>query len=520
MALRQSGINQSFGRAQVIENERYTSPAWEYHIANKTALKKKMSVDRAEFEEFDDLKAWEDDRNFREITGGMRNLEEIWNQSFQAGYNIANPTTEKEQLLAKKFAQEKDRVKQASDLYTRQGAAVKSAWEAMQREDVDKVKTKQKIMDYIDYEGDIFERAKQVPGLVVHKTEPMDILETITGGVADYTKVTKDVLENAFDPLTGKIKKKTWEGISTTDRKDALEKIWLSQKAMGDEFREGIADIMRSDIKNNLDPNKEENVHKYYSKEFLNVKSGSKVEETFYSVGEGGLKISIGSGIPKKDEQGMFIGNPDTVLLYNDNADSPIEHTSPFAVNLQGVFKNTPSSSVAIDVTEDFVNTQDGMPEVKAGNYSVLPMKIIWLPVGDEDVDLNKEQSPWMGPIQSIFRPMNTFKDKPIGDEQFAELEKINDKLTGSGKRINYSWMPYFLVRMKYGQVEQGDDISSFNRSDYVPYSVIKDDVKAKVGGMKDVSWDEYEQTVNDITNQMNKGIFDPRQVKKKKLDY
>lgn len=520
MARRQYGIDESFGRAQVIQNERYVSPAWKYHIANKTALKKKMSVDQAEFEELDDLKAWEDDRNFREITGAMRNLEEVWNQSFQAGYNIANPTTEKEQMLAKKFAQEKDRVKQASDLYTRQGGAVKSAWEAMQREDVDKVKTKQKIMDYIDYEGDIFERAKQVPGLVVHKTEPIDILKIITDGITDYTSVSKRVLSDDIDPESGKIKKITKEGRLKKDRADSLEKTWLAQKAVGPEFKEGIANIMRGDIKNNLDPNKEEDVHKYYQDEFINVKSGSKVEETFYSVGEGGIGISIGSGIPKKDEQGMFIGNPDTVLLYNDNADRPTEHTSPFAVNLQGMFKNIPSSSVAVDVTEDFVNTQDGMPEVKAGNYSVLPMKIIWLPVGDEDVDLNKEQSPWMGPIQSIFRPMNTFKDKPIGDEQFAELEKINDKLTGSGKRINYNWMPYFLVRMKYGQVEQGDDISSFNRSDYVPYDVIKDDIKAKVGGMKDVSWDEYEQTVNDITEQMNRGIFDPRQAKKKKFDY
>lgn len=516
MARNQFGVDQSFGRAQIIPDQRYRSPAWEYHIANRDALKKKMSADKAEFGEMDDLKAWEDDRNFREITGDMRDLEKIWNQSFSAGYNIANPSTEKEQILAKKFAEKRDKVKQASDLYTRQGEAVLSAWDAMQEEGVDKEKTRQKIMDYVDYEGDIFERAKQVPNLVVYEKEPVDIIKMVSEGISQYTTVEKGA-ESFIDEETGKIKKKTWTSIPAPKRAEALEQIWSYS---GDDFKEGVKDVMRGDISNNLDPNKKEDLHDYFIKEFKNVKSGSKVEETFYSLAGGGIGISIGSGIPERDTQGMFIGNPDTVLIHNADQNTPVEHTSPYAINLQGIFKATPSDAVAVDVTEDLINTQDGLPEEKAGNYSILPTKVIWLPVANDDVDLNIQASPWKGPIQNIFYLMNTYKNKPITDRQFTEVEKINDRLTGSGTRIGYRWVPYFMVRTKYGLVEQGDDISSFNRSDYVPYDVIKDDIKAKVGGMKDVSWDEYEQSISEITKQMNQGIFDPAKAKKKKFDY
>lgn len=516
MARNQYGPDQSFGRAQVFQQERYRSPAWGYHIAKKEALKKKMSADQAEYEEMEDLKAWEDDRNFQEITGQMRDLENIWNQSFQAGYNIANPTTEKEQILAKKFAEKKGRVKQASDLYARQGAAVQAAWDAMQEEDTDKVKTRQKIMDYIDYEGDIFERAKQVPNLVVHKSEPMDILKIITDDIIDYTSVSKQVLSDSIDPASGKIKKVTKEGRLKKDRADSLEKTWYAQKAIGPEFMEGIANFMRGDIKNNLDPNKEEDVFKYYKNEFINVKSGSKVEETFYATGDG-IKISIGSGIPERDERGMFKANADTVLIHSEDESRPSEHTSPFAVNLQGSFKATPGDAIAVDVTENLINTQDGLPEERGGNYSVLPSKIIFLPVADGNNDLNSMGSMW-GPLQNIFKPMNTFKNKPIPDAQFAEVGKINDKLTGSGKRIGYRWVAYFMVRTKYGLVEKGDDISSFNRSDYVPYEEIKDDVKAKAGGMEKVDWSQYEQAVEEILKNLNAGILDT--TKKNEYDF
>ena len=517
MARNRMGIDQSFGRAQVIPDQRYRSPAWEYHIANRDALKKKMSADKAEFEEMDDLKAWEDDRNFKEITGEMRDLEKIWNQSFSAGYNIANPSTEKEQILAKKFTEKRDKVKQASDLYARQGDAVKSAWDAMQEKGVDKGKTRQKIMDYVDYEGDIFERAKQVPNLVVYEKEPVDIIKTISEGISQYTTVEKSVMEDAIDPETGKIKKITWTGIPAAKRAEALEQIWSYSS---DDFKEGVKDVMMGDISNNLDPNKKEDLHDYFIKEFKNVKSGSKVEETFYSLAGGGFGISIGSGIPKKDAQGMFVGNPDTVLIHNTDQNGPVEHTSPYAINFQGVFKATPSDAVAVDVTEDLINTQDGLPEEKAGNYSILPTKVIWLPVSDEDVDLNTQASPWKGPIQNIFYPNTAYKNKPITDKQFGEIEKINDRLTGSGTRIGYRWVPYFMVRTKYGLVEQGDDISSFNRSDYVPYGVIKDDIKAKVNSMKDVDWNEYEQAISEISEYLNSNIFDPRKGKKKKFDY
>lgn len=499
-----------FGRAQIIDTKPYRSPGWDYLMQNKEAMRKKLEKDSMSFDELDELKSWEDQRNFEEITTQMKDLEGVWNEAFKGGFNIANPTTKDEMRLQRAFEDRKTKIRNASELYNTQGEAFKAAFNKMQSDkNVDVEATRENLRNYIDDEGDVFQRAQTIPSLVAYKTEPVDIMKTVTEGMTKYTSVDKTVLENAYDPETGKIKKKTWEGIPLAKREEALDKIW---KFSGPEMQDQIKGVMRSDVANNLDPNKPEEVEKYFKNEFKNVKSGGKVEETWYSVGEGGaFDVSFKSGIPKQDESGVYESNADTVQMYNPNSGVIDKHTSPYAINLQGIFQETPSNAVSIEVTSDMINTQDGKPEAEGGIYSVLPTKVIWMPVASEDAEIPKQGFDKFMFIKPASRVSG---GKIISDDQMAKIQESNDQLAGSGQRVNYTWEPFVMARTKYGQVEADDDIKTFNRSDYVPLDVVNNDLRAKATG-NGIDWDQYENAVKDISKQLNAGIIKPGTKKK-----
>ena len=517
MARRTYGIDESFGRAQVLPSQPYRSPGWGYYIKNRDALKKRIQEDAQEFDEFDELKAWEDERNFNEITEQMRGLQDVWNQAFQGGYNIANPTTPDEMQLQKAFNQKRDRIKQASDLYKLQGEAVADVWKKMRNDDnVDVEKTRQNLMDYVDFEGDVFERAKKIPNIVEYKPEPVDVMKIVTDGLSKYANVEKSILSDAYDPVSGKMKKVTFEGIPEPKRRYALEQIW---KYEDDTFKNKIRDVMAGDVANTRNPNDDQQLHDYFIDEFLNVKSGGKVESTYYSLGDGGGPGGRSPGVPQKTGDGAYESTPDTIPLYDPNKNDMNEFTSPYVINLQGVIGETPSNAIAIEMSKDWKNTQTGEPEEVGGIYSVLPSKIVWFPVAAEDQDIRFPQgveNMFKDPLRFILRPSDVKAGTVISDEIMEDIRAQNDRMAGSGKMIRYKWVPYVTARTKYGQVEADDKILSFNRSDYVPLEVIKGDLRAKLEG-KGIDWVAYEKAINDINSQLNMGIVKPPD---KEIDY
>ena len=234
-----------------------------------------------------------------------------------------------------------------------------------------------------------------------------------------------------------------------------------------------------------------------------------------YAMGGGGIDINFaGSGIPERDpETGLYAEESDTISTYNAVAGGKTESTSAAVINLQGANMygtNTPSKALPIDITDDFINQETGEPENQAGVYSILPTKIVWLNVLEDEVKATADK-PWM----NMFRTSTYRKGGILDDDQVMEINSLNEKNLGSGVRYRYKKVPFVIGNMKYGQVETGEKIESFNRSFRVPLEVVEKDMRAHKGK----AWNQYIDAATAITRQLNP-IWGAKEETKSSYDY
>lgn len=496
-----------YGGAQVLPDNPYSplTRLLQMGIQPGSAMRKKdrerLEEDQREELDIEDVEAWEDVQSHQEISQELDNLRNVWNEAFSRGYNIAHPTTHEERTLAKMFNKKMDRAVRASDLYKSQGERYGKLRDLMDKEKdrIDMEATQENIKEWKAL--DPFQRAERFDQLIAWREEPVDVVGETVKLLADMTGTQEDVLSEGIDPRTGKIRVETLHHIPENERIAALRDIW---KFSREKFKESVAAVAREDVTFNADPGAPDYMDKlgeWYVDQFTDVKSEKKKRVRMYSVGKGAQTSYAGSGIPEKDpETGVYNQESDTIHTYNSLAGGITPHTSPAVVNLQGqnlYGTNTPSKALQVDVTDDFINTQTGDPEAEAGVYSMLPTKVVWLNVLDEDVKTPSDR-PWM----NLWRSTTYRKGDVLNDEQLQQVISTNEEMLGSGKYYRYHKVPFVMGRMKYGQVEVGDDIETFNRTTMVPYEVIEKDIRAHKGHQ----WKQYNDAIRDITQQLNSG--------------
>lgn len=494
-------LDLGFGRAQIFPETNYS--ALERFMQLGKVPESVSSKEKAQFFKdqaslkIDELEAWEDTKSFEEISKAQDSLKNVWKEAYARGINIGNPRNQQEADLQKQFQGALSKVQESSTLYKRQGERYKSLQQfADQHSDEIDFEGTMKNLDEYKNVGNVFDRAKAFNNVIVYKKPPFDVSKYVVDNLPKYVSVSKETTSDMYDPYSGKIKKSTWEGIPEEDR----------EKALGDMYKfgpEGLKDNIKIIRESDINDDKNKSDQQYFVDEFSNVKSGGKVEDTYYALGEEatgqytGIGINL-SGMPTQDKDGNYLPNTDVVSIYDNNKFRVSAYTSPYVVNMQGIFKETPSSALSIDMTPEIRNTQTGQPEPEGGVYSILPTKIFWAPVAEQDINLGKSGGSWIAPMRAPIR-----QGSMLSDEDLALVQQMNDKMVGSGTYYKYTWKPYIMGRTKYGQVETQDDISTFNRSDYAPLESIQDDIKAKIGPNK---WKNYQQGIDSITNQMNEG--------------
>lgn len=494
-----------YGGAQVLPDDPYTplarmaqlgiSPGDEMSKTEKTQFNK----DRREGFDIEDIKAWEDVQSHKEISKATEDLRNVWQMAFASGFNIANPRTQKELQLQKMFNEKVALVKRASDLYTTQGERHKG-WGDIIDKDKDQLNmegTQANIAEWM--KKDPFQRAETFERQLVWDAKPFDVVSHTVKNLSALTGVEEKVLSEGIDPKSGKIRVSTLQNIPEEKRLAALQQIWQFGEQ---DFKTAIANAAKEDVTFNADPGTtgyDSKLGEWYVNQFRDVKSGEKRQVRFYSSG-GGININFaGSGIPERDPaSGIYKAESDTISTFNNVAGIATEHTSPGVINLQGENMygvNTPSKALSVDITNDFINTETGKPENQAGNYSVMLTKIVWLNVMIDDV-----KSTGVRAWENLLRTSMYRKGDVLDDEQIHQVNQLNDDLAGSGTRYRYKKVPYVIGRMKYGQVETGEKIESFNRSFRVPLSVIEKDIRAHKGRQ----WIEYMDAANAMTKQFN----------------
>ncbi|MFA5355764.1 MAG: hypothetical protein WC302_03515 [Candidatus Paceibacterota bacterium] len=267
-----------------------------------------------------DIKSWEDQKGFDEISNELNELRSQWVDVAAKGMNLIRPENIGEQKLSKAFNQKLLEIKQKNDVWQRNKAAVdeyKKVIEVQKQkplndQTVDWAESAKRLEKYFTSEGNVLERSKILQGnLLMNKFQPADIgkyFATQFDNLIKGTDVRPDDIQ--FDPATGKttITHREYTSAKRIDAainkaasnvRSAPEDIRVStEKAYEVEKREG--ETLEDWIRRRFLP-------EYASKERTTVRGGS---------GKGGLNFSfLGQSVNMK--AGMEKKTP---LIYGTGA--------------------------------------------------------------------------------------------------------------------------------------------------------------------------------------------------------
>jgi len=267
-----------------------------------------------------DIKSWEDQKGFDEISNELNELRSQWVDVAAKGMNLIRPENIGEQKLSKAFNQKLLEIKQKNDVWQRNKAAVdeyKKIIEVQKQkplndQTVDWAESAKRLEKYFTSEGNVLERSKILQGnLLMNKFQPADIgkyFATQFDNLIKGTDVHPDDIQ--FDPATGKTTITHREYTSTkridaainkaaSNVRSAPEDIRIStEKAYAVEKKEG--ETLEDWIRRRFLP-------EYASKERTTVRGGS---------GKGGLNFSfLGQSVNMK--AGMEKKTP---LIYGTGA--------------------------------------------------------------------------------------------------------------------------------------------------------------------------------------------------------
>lgn len=166
-------------------------------------------------ERFDevDIKSWEDQQGFDEISNELNELRSQWIDVSAKGMNLVRPENIGEQKLSKAFNQKLLEIKQKNDVWQRNKAAVdeyKKILDVQKQKNVndqtvDWAESAKKLDKYFTSKGSVLERSKLLPNLLINKFQPADIGKYFATQFDNFIKGTDVRPEDiSFDPATGK----------------------------------------------------------------------------------------------------------------------------------------------------------------------------------------------------------------------------------------------------------------------------------------------------------------------------
>jgi hypothetical protein len=244
-----------------------------------------------------DIKSWEDQKGFDEISNELNELRSQWVDVASKGMNLIRPENIGEQKLSKAFNQKLLEIKQKNDVWQRNKAAVdeyKKVIETQKQkpineQTVDWAESAKKLEKYFTSEGNVLERSKILQGnLLMNKFQPADIgkyFATQFDNLIKGTDVRPDDIQ--FDPATGKTTITHREYTSSKRIDAAINKAASNVRSAPEDIRistEKAYEVEKREGETLEDWIRRRFLPEYASKERTTVRGGS---------GKGGLNFSF-----------------------------------------------------------------------------------------------------------------------------------------------------------------------------------------------------------------------------------
>jgi len=500
----------SYDPVEAVKNIKLT----EYQDA---AVKQKKQADDMEKGLKDlsmEIKGWNDQQGFDEISGELENLRAKYVEYGNKGLNLARPGDIAEQKVGKAFHTELTKLKQKHDVWQEEKQRVDEATKIVQDQlkkpeeerDIDTEATLQGIRDWKETKGGVLERADKVNSIIVSKARPADVGKYVMDNIGKMVPgLDKEVKSWNWDATTNKFSKVTETGMSEPRLLSGMGKL-LKNAPLN--VKNAIEKEYQADPEKGV-LSKEEWFRKRYAPEYP-----TQQDRTMTG---GGTGTGGGYGVPKKDENGMYPVQPQVRDLYFSSKGDPglAAYESVGRIPIGAIFGFKPISIIG---SVNNTNTTTGVVEGKGKAIPAVPVEFNMLPVASKEMEITiPDPKDASKSITETFKPGDRI---PKHVQDAMRLDNANAREQGNPPKYQTEYRPYVTMGLNYKQVKEGEKATgemaqyniyldqtgrtqSYTETSIVPYDEVKKDLFAAAQENKQ-DWTAYDEYIQQLGNQLN----------------
>ena len=464
-----------------------------------------------------DIKGWDEEQGFEEISGELESLRSQYIDLGTQGLNLAKPSNRAEQKIAKAINSRMSEIKNKHDVWQEQKQRVDEATKIIQSQlqkpederDIDTEATYEAIRQWKETPGGILDRSKGLDSLIVGKARPVDVGKYFQDTIPKYVPGTdKWVKSWEYDQTTGKFIKETAEGV---DPKRAKEGILKAYKNAKPNIKNAVDRMFQEDPERGV-LNKEEWLVKTFGPEYP-----EKVDKTAGG-GSGSLGLSVGFGIPEKGPDGMYpVQSQIRDIYFSSNStgsDKMYQYESIGRVPIGAIFGFKPITMMG---SINNTNTATGEKEAVGKAIAAVPVEMNMLPVATKDMQVTIKDPNTGEDVTETFKSGDRIP-KHVQDYMRTANKEARDK--GEPPTYMMEFRPYVTMGLKYQQVKEGQKLSgemaqfsgwvdatgrttSYTETSIVPYGEVKEDLRNAARENKQ-DFQPYDDYIQQMMAQLN----------------
>lgn len=464
-----------------------------------------------------DIKGWEDQQGFDEISNELEDLKTQYVELGSQGFNIYDPTSRAEQKIAKAFRTRLAQVKQKHDVWQQEKATIEDVDKIIRAEqgkpeeeqDIDIDATREKIDEWMKTEGGVIDRAPLSKELIVGKARPVDAGKYFQAAIPKFVPGTDQTVKRFIvDEATGKWSKTTWEGVDPARARTGIMKAY---KAAPKNVRNAVDRMYEEDPDKGV-MNKEDWLVQTYGPAYP--------EKTRKEQGMGSTSgDSGGSGLPTKDQDGKYPIQPQVRDIYFNTSSQGGDKVVPYEgigrVPIGGLFG---FRNITVMGSANNMNTITGAVEGKGKAVPAVPVEANMYPIATQAISIKVKDPKGTDEITETIQPGERI---PLHVLEKMRLENAEARQQGVAPKYSFEYKPFIHFGLSYKQVkgqtadmgEMGElniylpDSSgrtqSYTETSIVPYSEVRQDLFAAAKENKQ-DWTPYDKYFNEMEAQLN----------------
>jgi len=462
-----------------------------------------------------EIKGWEDQQGFEEISKDLESLRSEYVDLGQKGANLYDPKSSTEQKISKAFRTKLAAIKQKHDVWQQEKATIGDVEKIINQQlakpedqrDIDVQATQANIKKWMETPGGVTERSPLSKELIVGKARPVDAGKYFQAAIPKFVPGTDEIVRRSIvDETTGKWQKTTWEGVDPVRARKGVVKAYETAPLNV----KNAVDKMYAEDPDKGVMSKEDWLVSTYGPEYPEKK---RTEQGV----SGTQGMASGYGLPQKDQSGQYPLQPQVRDIYFNSSGTGTDKVYPYeGVGRVPIAATFGFKNITIMGSANNVNTITGSVEGKGKAVPAVPVEANMYPIATKAMAI-QVRDPKTGDM--ITEKVNPGERIPLHVLEQARMENANAREQGVAPPHQIKYKPFITMGLSYKQVKEGQasalgdqfnlymDTSgrtqSYTETSIVPYDEIKQDLMVAAKENKQ-DWSPYDKYLTEMENQLN----------------